>query len=348
MARFLARRQRAEETADSPFWISFADLMTALVMLFLVVMSISMVAIASRSMVEKKARSTEISTVLDTLNQQVEAEGLQGLDINRANHTISFGMKANFAHNSFFLSEEAKEKLQAFVPLLLEVHNKAEGKRWLKRIHIEGYTDETGTYLYNVNMSLNRAMAVVCTLLSADLPPEKHKQLRELLIIDGASTTSVKDNPDDSRRVEIRLEFRQLGEEELNKAAVDMPLGHCAIPTSPEQVTTGWYEKKGRKPSQAMLKKAQKMIQQQNNKPIEQPVQKQIKSAAKEAPKPLVPLNVKKQQTDTLKTESVPVVSIPVRLPEVPIPSPLPVPDQRSINSLMDQETSLEEKLSNE
>ncbi|MBF0188170.1 MAG: OmpA family protein [Magnetococcales bacterium] len=228
MSTIIPTIRKRQESTESPFWISFADLMTALVMLFLVVMSISMVAIASKSVVEKREQAQDIDQIFDDLSDRAVSGGVE-IAINRANHTISFGEKVRFAHNSFQLSPEAVEKLQSFVPLLLHVRNTKKGVRWLKRIHIEGYTDQTGTYLYNVNLSLNRAQAVVCALFAGDLLPEERRLLRQLLIIDGAAATAVKESPKESRRVEVRLEFRQLEEHEVVPEVNEMPIGRCAL-----------------------------------------------------------------------------------------------------------------------
>ncbi len=228
MVRFLFPTQRSSGTPENPFWISYADLMVALVMLFLVVMSISMVAVASKSMVEKKGMEDDIQGLLDIMDSEARLRGLD-LTINRATHTISFGEKARFDHNSFQLSASAKRQLQGFVPLLLDVHATEKGQKWLKRVHIEGYTDATGSYLYNVNLSLNRAQAVVCTLLQADLADDQRRKLRQLLIIDGAASTAVKASPEESRRVEVRMEFRAIGDNERYQPVTDMPLGRCAI-----------------------------------------------------------------------------------------------------------------------
>jgi len=265
MARILPLIRRRAETSESPFWISYADLMTALVMLFLVVMSISMVTIAVQAMeareqaLEEKERAMEdrrlaieerrlameerqlrekakmirdkeILSVLDLLASKAEKRALD-LTVNRATHTISFGEKARFAHDSFLLSTSARKGLQAFVPLLLEVRASEAGHRWLKRVHVEGYTDETGTYLYNVYLSLNRAQAVVCALFATDLDPERRRKLRSLLMIDGATVTSIKKTREESRRVEVRLEFRQLGDKEKPLPVPEMSrgLGRCAI-----------------------------------------------------------------------------------------------------------------------
>ncbi|MBF0611531.1 MAG: OmpA family protein [Magnetococcales bacterium] len=228
MASILTLARKRVESSDSPFWISYADMMTALVMLFMVVMSISMVAIASRPAIEKKQREAEIQEVLNKMDQHAKREGMD-LEINRTSNTISFGEQARFAHDSYYLSEETKNKLRAFVPVILEAKHTVKGQRWLKRVHIEGYTDETGTYLYNVNLSLNRAQAVVCSLFSANLSADKLSELRSLLTIDGATVTGIKASREESRRVEVRLEFRQVGEDEKMISAPPMPFGNCAI-----------------------------------------------------------------------------------------------------------------------
>lgn len=229
MTRVIPRVRKQLDDGGNPFWISYADLMTALAMLFLVVMSISMVAIASRPMVEKKERETAIQAILNRLEVRAKEKKL-GLEIDHSTYTISFGDKASFAFNSFQLAATAQEALRASVPLLLELEPQEKGKNWLKRIHIEGYTDAKGSYLYNVNLSLNRAQAVVCALFSAELPTTQQNKLRQLLIIDGASVTGIKESAEESRRVEVRLEFRQADDlDEKRPPPVDMPIGRCAI-----------------------------------------------------------------------------------------------------------------------
>ncbi|MBF0127011.1 MAG: OmpA family protein [Magnetococcales bacterium] len=223
-------RRGGDEGPGNPFWISYADLMTALVMLFLVVMSISMVAIASRPMVEKRQRAGDIRMILTRLDLMAEEVGLD-VRVNQEDHSISFGEKAQFGFNSYHLTPEAVEILRAFVPVLLEVQSRTEGGQWLERVHIEGYTDAVGSYLYNVDLSLKRAESVLCALLSTELPPDKLRRLQELLIIDGASVTAIKSSPEESRRVEVRLEFRRVDDvAQRTRTPPDLPLGRCALP----------------------------------------------------------------------------------------------------------------------
>ncbi|MBF0446288.1 MAG: OmpA family protein [Magnetococcales bacterium] len=228
MSRLIPITRKKIETTENPFWISYADLMTALVILFLVIMSISIVAISSRPIVEKQERDSDIATIFDNLERLAQAKKLE-LQINRINHTISFGKKARFDSESFQLSTEAQAQLRAFVPIMLEVKDTPHGKLWLKQIHIQGFTDETGSYLYNVHLSLKRAEAVICALLSGKLSKKHEQQLQQLLIIDGASITGIKGSYEESRRVEVSLEFRQPGDTSQPGPLPDMPLGYCVI-----------------------------------------------------------------------------------------------------------------------
>lgn len=273
MARIRTRFTKQVEESGNPFWISYADLMTALVMLFLVIMSISMVAIATRPLVEKKEREVAIQEILDTLEQRAKQNNLD-LKINRATRTIHFGDTAVFDFDSFQLSKIAQEKLQAFVPLLLDIQSQKKGNQWLKRIHIEGYTDASGTYLYNINLSLNRAQAVVCTLVSADLTPKELNQLRKLLIIDGASITGIKENAVESRRVEVRLEFRGADDHSINRPVWDMPIGNCAIRlNATKKIKTPNSQPPSQKPIEEPIKKP---IKEPIKEPIKKPIQKPI------------------------------------------------------------------------
>ncbi|MBF0159558.1 MAG: OmpA family protein [Magnetococcales bacterium] len=218
------------EPVDSPFWISYADLMTALVMLLLLVMSISMLAVTSQPVLERKQRDAAVDIFFEQLQQQIQSRALD-ISVNRAMHTIGLGEKVRFSHDSYLLSTEAKRQLQAVAPLLLAMHAAEPGRSWLKRIHIEGYTDETGTYLYNVHLSLRRAQSVVCALFEADMTSADQRRLQQLLMIDGATTTSIKARKEESRRVEIRLEFRSIDDHEPIQSVPDMPLGRCSIQT---------------------------------------------------------------------------------------------------------------------
>ena len=77
------RGNRSE--AEKPFWISYADLMTALMVLFLVAMSVAMMTVTynvedverqKRELEERNVQLSKALTQIETANRQLEADKL--------------------------------------------------------------------------------------------------------------------------------------------------------------------------------------------------------------------------------------------------------------------------------
>ena len=230
-------RKRAKDEAEKPFWISFADLMTALMVLFLVVMSVALLSVTKTvSEIEriKAQRERDIDTLLEKVKQA--ADRYPGVTVDKNRNVIDFGDRARFDTASHQLNPEQAKLLRAFVPEVLTIAQDDLGKRWLKRIVAEGFTDQRGTYLYNLNLSLQRSQRVLCVLLASPFPDEKPmsqeqlEQIRELFLVGGYSFNSAKASFEESRRIELRLEFLSIGEERPSNEG--MPRGNfgpCAL-----------------------------------------------------------------------------------------------------------------------
>ena len=222
---FFPRPARTEE-GEKPFWISYADLMTALMLLFLVIMVSALTAISKQTEdLYKKAQSAsgqtaenestraqEISRICDDIStnaKKVNPSLIVDCRLNR----ISFGSVGNFRKDQYRLDEQGQKALAALVPVILAAANTAEGKRWLKQVLIEGYTDTDGSYLYNLNLSLKRSEWVMCTLLTQDqsaliqLDSGQRRQIKKLFLAGGVAFNNSRDTKDDSRRVELKLQF---------------------------------------------------------------------------------------------------------------------------------------------
>ncbi|WP_316225053.1 hypothetical protein [Bradyrhizobium sp. SZCCHNR1082] len=246
------RRRANQDEAERPFWISFSDLMSALMILFLVVMCVAMLSITRKaSDITRKASDTErqaqerdndikglleqLRTSLETLKAEKKACMDATLDADRG--VIDFGPQAYFDFNSHKLTPEQGKYLRECVPHILAVADSELGRRWLKRIVVEGYTDQKGGYLFNLNLSLQRSQRVLCTLLGKTPPdepefsPENRKRIQQLFLVGGYSFNSAKQNSDQSRRVELRLEFLGLNEKLLppNDIATAEPEATCPL-----------------------------------------------------------------------------------------------------------------------
>jgi flagellar motor protein MotB len=122
------------------------------------------------------------------------------------------------------------------IPCVLQIANNPLGKKWFKRVVVEGYTDRTGDYLHNLNLSLQRSQRVLCVLLGAQdleeqpLSLEQKKQIQQLFFVGGYSSGSAKENLAASRRIELRLEFWDLKEKREDPVDAFQPkIGKCAL-----------------------------------------------------------------------------------------------------------------------
>ena len=210
-------RRRARDEGEKPFWISFADLMTALMMLFLVVMAVSLLVVTKRIDSEdqrKKNREMAINQLMDQIRSAARKH--EGVTVD--DYRIRFGSLLQFKYNDYKISQPGAVQLRAFVPEVLEISQSDIGKQWLRRVVIEGFTDRDGDYLYNAKLSLNRGYSVLCTLFEKSrvddraLTPSQHRLIRDLFMVGGFSFNEARETKEESRRVELRLEFWGLDE----------------------------------------------------------------------------------------------------------------------------------------
>lgn len=296
VGRPIVVKRGSKGEAEKPFWISYADLMTALMVLFLVAMSVAMLAvtdtvkdIAKKNMaleltaqevarqkdeLQRKSdeaeqrnaqlkadeeelkkyqktvqeresdrlkaeRESEISLLLD----EVAKAALRhpGVKVDRDQKRIDFGDRAHFEKGKYGLTAEQAKLLRAFVPEVLAIARDELGRKWLKQIVVEGFASPEGDYLYNLNLSMQRSQRVLCVLLAPPYPDERPmaqaelEQIRDLFLVGGYSFNASKYDAatasyDESRRVELRLEFLGVGEARPStEAAPRGKFGQCAL-----------------------------------------------------------------------------------------------------------------------
>lgn len=217
--------KRSTDDAEKPFWISYADLMTALMILFLVIMVTALASITKKAdevitesveikqdVAQAEMRAMEIANICQYLSTEV-AKVSDGVEVDCKLNRINFGEVGRFKTDEFRLSPEGESVLNDVVPAILKTANTTTGQKWLKQVLIEGFTDTDGSYLYNLNLSLKRSEWVMCTLLRNDKPnevnlsAEQRRQVKKLFLAGGVAFNNMRDSKDASRRVELRLQF---------------------------------------------------------------------------------------------------------------------------------------------
>lgn len=221
---------RNKEEGEKPFWISYADLMSALMIMFLLVMSVALLAITN-DVTEAERKEAERAHEIDQILAKIEKATRQfpGISIDKNRSVIDFGDRARFETGSSRLSNEQAQYLSTFVSEVLAIVHEELGKKWVKRIVAEGFADQRGDYLLNLNLSLQRSQRVLCVLLAPPpaqqhvLSPDELEQVRELFLVGGYSFNSAKASLEESRRIELRLEF--FGLDEIRPATGKIPRG---------------------------------------------------------------------------------------------------------------------------
>lgn len=221
MLNRLVIKRGGKPEGESPFWISFSDLMSALMMLFLVVMAVTLVAV-TRSITAEEQRKIQRESDIKELMSRIKERSRVFRDIlvDETTYRINLRDKAHFDSGRSNIRPEDARFLREYVPVLLDAQNSEIGRKWIRRIVVEGFTDQDGDYLYNLGLSLDRSRNVVCALFARPsheeiiLTDAQKRQIQDLFLVGGYSFNSMKASKEESRRVEFKIDFWALDEQD--------------------------------------------------------------------------------------------------------------------------------------
>ncbi|MCC8065909.1 MAG: OmpA family protein [Clostridiales bacterium] len=161
--------------------------------------------------------------LIAALKEEFDAQNLS-VTIDETDGSIALDSSILFGYNENELTDEGNALLGEVLPIYCSVLMSGEYVDYLAEVRIDGYTDTTGTYAYNLQLSQERALAVAEYLLSlsgSSISEADMESLQEKLSVNGHSWAdpiynddgSV--NQDASRRVEIK--FRLKDEDMINE-----------------------------------------------------------------------------------------------------------------------------------
>lgn len=210
------KRRGSKEEGEKPFWISFSDLMSALMVLFLVAMAVALMAVTQGLQQIKKTaeeRDKTIEACLSDVAALTKLDEFKGVTVR--DHSIDFGTLVQFQDKEHkFEKPEDEHFVRKFVPRVLEVARAEKCDKWLKRVVVEGFASKTGDYLFNLNLSYLRSQRVLCALLNSQaadaLATSDRTLIQTLFLAGGSSFNTASSSASQMRRVEIKLEFRDL------------------------------------------------------------------------------------------------------------------------------------------
>jgi len=205
MILFFNQNRKASESSDfeedASVFLSVGDLMSGLLMVFMLLFINVLVAL-------KEAEDTKKILV----GEIIEAARANNIDVevNPETGDISVRESILFDFASSTLKPEGKAFLNQFIPTYSQIIlSQAEFDQAVKLIVIEGHTSSKGKDEENMLLSLERANAVVKHIFSPGLKVEEKPRLINKIIAAGRGeieSDQTKDNPAD-RRVLFRFEF---------------------------------------------------------------------------------------------------------------------------------------------
>lgn len=154
--------------------------------------------------------------VIEALSREFSSNNVE-VQIDRTTGSMVMDSNVLFGYDKTNLSNAGQKILKVALPVYCEVLLQEEYLPYIAEIMIDGYTDSTGGYAYNLNLSQQRAMAVaeyMLDLTDKSLSYEKQEELRGKLSVNGHSSSNLildengNEDAKKSRRVEVKFRLK--------------------------------------------------------------------------------------------------------------------------------------------
>lgn len=207
--------QKEENSQDNIFWVTMTDLMTALVLVFIVLFFYTYMT----STYERIEGSIEQQKAAENLEKSLKEQNIDAI-IDGNSGVVKISDLELFEVNSYELSEKGKKYLDKFAPVYFDsLFTNDYLNKNIAKIIIQGHTDsqtykgnfsEDEQYMKNMELSLKRAYSVANYMISTQYNKDNGSKLRKMIIVEGASFSSPilvngKEDFAKSRRVELKL-----------------------------------------------------------------------------------------------------------------------------------------------
>lgn len=210
------RHKRHRQESGVNFWQSYSDLMAAMLLMFVLIMSLtilqSMKLYESQQEELEQLRSAK-ENIIGELSETF-ANSDFSVEVDQKTGAISFDSEILFDFAKSDLKPEGKKFLEEFLPAYFDVILSEDNIDYVSEIIIEGHADTAGEYVYNLELSQDRAFSVASFCLKKDsgvVSSDKLKVLRKIVTANGRSFSDPVYNSDGtvnmekSRRVEIKF-----------------------------------------------------------------------------------------------------------------------------------------------
>ncbi len=214
--QFRAKAHSEEE--GNIFWVTMADLLLGLAIIFITLFVLSMTGFSQEDIQQQKIQievSKKISNELKEANINADIDKMTG-DLKISDVEL-------FELNSYVLSDNGKKLLDKLAPIYINtIFADKELASQIGNIVIQGHTDSQmfagitspdEQFLRNMDLSLKRANSVAEYIFTTNYDKKYADQFRKMLVVEGKSfnepiIVNGKEDYDKSRRVELKLKVK--------------------------------------------------------------------------------------------------------------------------------------------
>ncbi len=221
------KRIEHEGKSENAFALSTGDLMAGLLFIFILLLMGALLQVQEKAEqdeeIVKKYDQTKTQLYIDLEKEFKDDLKVWNAVIDSTNLSIRFQEPSTlFAYGKAELQSKFIDILNDFFPRYLDLISSDRYKDNIEEIRIEGHTDSSGSYEFNMELSQNRTRSVLgyCLYMVQD---EKIEWTKSRITANGLSSSHLIFNDDGtenqelSRRVEFRI--RTNAEQQLEEIA---------------------------------------------------------------------------------------------------------------------------------
>lgn len=228
------KRKLVNNDEETNFWVSYSDLMAGILIIFILLFVYKIYDFE-----EQKVEVLESQKEMETIKKELEDTRAEVLELSNTRNVIIELLQEEFENKHINivvdpttgaiklqdsilfdlgeseLKDNGKLFLEDFIPTYVEILlGNDEIKNEIAEIIIEGHTDNIGTYIYNLELSQNRAFSVAEYLLNEDFEYDYKDDFQTYITVNGKSFSDLiyVNNEVDlnaSRRVEVKFRLKE-------------------------------------------------------------------------------------------------------------------------------------------
>ena len=213
------RGQQNSGSEDNIFWVTMADLLLGLAIIFITLFVLAMTGFSQQTIQQQQVQM-EVSQKIGEELQKADID----VDVDKMSGDLKISDVELFELNSYVLSSKGKKLLDKLAPIYINsIFADKELSNQIQHIIIQGHTDsqtfagvnsKDEQFLKNMDLSLKRANAVAEYIFKTNYNKKYAEQFRKIVVVEGKSfnepilNDNGTENYEKSRRVELKLKVK--------------------------------------------------------------------------------------------------------------------------------------------